>query len=870
MTKVRKKFTGKNFLSVRSLHTVTKGFILTLLILSINVVRAEKSDYFFDKSVVFDSKIPTPEQFLGYEIGTRITEHHQINAYLEKLAELSDRAEIVEIGRTHEGRRLKILIVSSPENISKLDAVKRERQKVRNSETVNTPLIVFLGYSVHGNETSGAEASLLSAYYLTAAQNDFVKKELDGGIYFIDPVRNPDGQERFASWVNSNAGVNVINSSPLDREHNEGWPRGRGNHYWFDLNRDWVNIVHPESQARVAFYQDWLPHVQVDHHEMGAGSTFFFEPTNPDGNESRFVPQSTYKLNAKFAVNYSKALDKIGSFYYTKEEFDNKNPNFGSTYPDYNGGVGILFEQASSRGIQQTTDNGLLTFAFTLRNQLVSSLATVDAANENRDALFDLQKEFFSAGLKNSKSYIVGDSYDAGRLNKFVNLLLAHHLDVYENNQDVTANGVKFEKGKSYIIPVGQPNSALVQIIFDDKKGYEDASKLGYGAGFSIAYSTGLSHAALNNSAKGAKVETVKKNAPALFAKSNYAYIIDYRESKSQQLLFRLLEKDVIVKTAFQPFSVNTASGTKEFPNGTLLIPVSNQPVAADELFALLRDFSVEEGVSVETVATGYSVKGVDLGSSSFRRINKPKVLIVTGGDISSTEVGEVWHLFDQKLKYPIVKVESGNFGRVPLHEFNRIVFAGGAYSFLTPQALQTLKGWISNGGTLITINSASRWALSTLLARENNADERGDNRNVTGGRATAAATPPSAAAFTGRRLSTSIFETRINLKHPLAFGLTSEVLPVIKESFPFIPVENDTINPVSKYANEPLLNGHLDPADKKAFKRFAPIKVRNSGGGNVILFAEDPVFRGIWDATERTFINAILLGDRTGGGRFY
>jgi hypothetical protein len=702
MTKVSKIFAGESFFSARNPHTIVKGFVLALLLLSINVIRAEKLDYFFDKSIVFDSKIPTPEQFLGYEIGTRITEHHRINAYLEKLAGLSDRAEIVEIGRSHEGRRLKIFVVSSPGNISKLDAIKQERQKVRNSETVNTPLIVFLGYSVHGNETSGAEASLLSAYYLVAAQNDFVQKELDGGIYFIDPVRNPDGQERFASWVNSNAGINVVNSSPLDREHTEGWPRGRGNHYWFDLNRDWVNIVHPESQARVAFYQDWLPHVQADHHEMGAGSSFFFEPTNPDGNESRFVPQSTYKLNAKFAVNYSKALDKIGSFYYTKEEFDNKNPNFGSTYPDYNGGVGILFEQASSRGIQQTTDNGLLTFAFTLRNQLVASLATVDAANENRDALFDLQKEFFSAGLKNNKAYIVGDSYDAGRLNKFVNLLLAHRLDVYENNQDVTVNGIKFEKGKSYVIPAGQPNSALIQIIFDDKKGYEDASKLGYGAGFSIAYSTGLLHAAVTNPAKGAKVETVKKSLPAAFGQSNYAYIVDYRDSRTQRLLFRLLEKDIIVKTAFQPFSVNTASGTKDFPNGTLLIPVSNQPVSGGELFALLKDLSVNEGVNIEPVATGYSVKGVDLGSSSFRRINRPKVLVVTGGDISSTEAGEVWHLFDQKLKYPILKVESGSFGRVPLHEFNRIVFAGGAYSFLTPQALQSLKNWISSAGTYL------------------------------------------------------------------------------------------------------------------------------------------------------------------------
>jgi hypothetical protein len=646
-----------------------KSFLvfLTLFFFSVELfsqsrplIGGEKVNYFFDSSIQFDAKIPSPEQFLGYEIGSRITSHHEINAYLEELAKLSDRAQIIEIGRSHEGRRIKILAVSDPANLVKLDAFKQEREKVRKGEIPHTPLILFLGYTVHGNEPSGSEASLLSSYYLVAAQNDFVKKQLTDGIYFIDPVRNPDGQERFAEWIESNRSINFINDSSSDREHTEGWPRGRGNHYWFDMNRDWINIVHPESQARVAFYQTWLPHVQVDHHEMGANSSFFFEPTDPNGNESRFVPKSTYKLNFEFGNYYAKALDKIGSFYYSKEEYDNKNPTFGSTYPDYNGGVGILFEQASSRGILQQSDNGPLPFAFTVRNQLVTSIATVTAANDNRKALFDLQKEFFTVDKSNTKSYIIGDSYDQSRLNKFINLLLAHHLDVYENNQEVTLNGNKFEKGKSYIIPVAQPNSALVQIIFDDKKDYpaSDASKLGgYGAGFSVAYSTGLAYETTNNPAKGAKVETILEVTVKPFLQSNYAYLVDFRDSKAQQFLFRLLEKDLIVKTASKPFSVKTADGNVNFTYGTLLIPVSNQNRSSDELFSLLKNVSEKERVNVVSVETGYSVKGSDLGSSSFRRIKKPTVLLVTGGGVSSNEAGEVWHLFDQKLQYPIVRV---------------------------------------------------------------------------------------------------------------------------------------------------------------------------------------------------------------------
>ncbi|MFT3738763.1 MAG: M14 family zinc carboxypeptidase [Breznakibacter sp.] len=841
------------------------AFVLAIGPLSVlpTEVRAEKTDYFFGPEIKFDPGIPTPEEFLGYEIGSRVTEHSRINAYYEKLARLSDRTSLIEIGHTHEKRKIYVLIVSSPDNIKNLDKFKEARKKVRQGGKPESPLIVFLGNTVHGNETSSAEAALLSAYYFVAAQNDFVKTQLENGIYFIDPVRNPDGQERFASWVNSNASVNVSNTSKLDREHTEAWPRGRGNHYWFDLNRDWVNIVHPESKARVALYQDWLPHVQADHHEMGTNSTFFFEPTDPDGNESRFVPQTTYRLNRLFADYYSKSLDKIGSFYYTKESYDNKNPNFGSTYPDYNGGVGILFEQGSSRGLQQESENGIVTLAFTARNQLVTSIATVDAANGHKDALFELQKEFFTpsrAGKDASKSFIVGDSYDVSRVNKFVQLLLDHRLEVYENPNDVTLNDVKYEKGKSYIIPLGQPNSALVGIIFDDKKDYPDASKLGYGAGFSVAYSTGLSFASSTTLSRGTRVENLPETVIAGLPQSEYAYLVDYRDSKSQRFLFRLLEQDILVKTAYKPFSIHTNAGVKDFAYGSLLIPVNNQIAGSSELHSILRSIGEQEGVHIVPVSTGFSVKGVDLGSSAFRTVEKPNVLVVTGGDVSSTEAGEVWYLFDQVLKYPLVRVEHSTFGRVNLNDFNRIVLVSGDYSFLDQQGIESLKNWVRNGGTLITFNSASRWVANNRIGFERRAER-------TTGTAENKTQESSSAASSGRggggRIPASIFQTKIKPEHPLAFGLTSEYLPVIREGALIIS-PSEVENVVSVYTENPLLNGYIPTNQLENLKASASISVNSSGGGNVVLYAEDPLFRGIWDGTSRTFVNAIVFG---GGG---
>lgn len=835
-------------------------YMIFLLLLAFqNTLKAEKVSYYYDKEIRFNPQIPSPEQFLGYEIGTRITEHNHINAYFEKLDELSDRATLIEIGKTNEGRKIRILIVSAAENLKKLDLIRQEREKVRSGERPDpAPLIVFLGYSVHGNEASGAEAALLSAYYLVATENEQVKKKLEEGVYLIDPLRNPDGHERFAAWVNSNLSINLANDSPDDREHTEGWPNGRGNHYWFDLNRDWVNLVNPESKARVAFYQSWLPHVQADHHEMSANSTFFFEPTNPDGNESPYVPQLTYQINKLFADYYAKAFNKIGSFYYTKEGYDNKNPTFGSTYPDYNGGVGILFEQGSSRGIIQQTDNGPLTFAHTIRNQLTASLATIDAALGNKEQLFRLQEQYFTAYKTDKdavKSYLVGDSYDITRLQKFVGLLLAHRLEVYENTTDVILNGVKYEKGKSYIIPVKQPNSALVKIIFDSKKDYPDPSALGYGSGFSVAWSSGLSVAETLQAGRGQRVKTQPVRSVAPLQRSKYAYLIDYRDSKAAQSLFGILGKDILVKTAFKPFTATTAKGAQEFSYGTLLIPVQGQKIGSEELFLALKGISDKDQVEIVPVETGFSLNGIDLGSANFRKITKPEVLLLTGTGISSAEAGEVWHFFDQKIWYPLVRAELSNLRRIDLYRFNRIVLVSGDYS--KPVAEQ-LKEWVKNGGTLITINGASRWAIENKIAAEKIITEKTDSTKAV----TRVPLDQASATESTKRIPSSIFETTIDLSHPLGFGLTSSRLPVIRESSTFYRPSQSPYLTVSAYTEAPLLNGYISDENLLKIKQSASLLVSPSGNGRVILFAEDPLFRGIWDGTTRVFLNAVVLGD--------
>lgn len=432
--------------------------------------------------------------------------------------------------------------------------------------------------------------------------------------------------------------------------------------------------------------------------------------------------------------------------------------------------------------------------------------------------------------------------------------MLDHRLEVYENANDIIIDSIRYEKGKSFIIPAGQPNSALVGIIFDDIKDYEDPSKLGYGAGFSVAYSTGLSYGITTSSSRGARVQILPQVYAGSLQPSEYAYLVDYRDSKSQQLLFRLLEKDILVKSAFRPFSINTDKGEKDFSYGSLLIPVKNQSIASSGLYAVLKELGEQEKIDIIPVSTGYNVKGADLGSNTFKRIEKPKVLVVTGGDISSLEAGEVWHLFDQQLKYELVRVDSDVFRRVPLLEFNRIVFVTGNYSFLNDSDIDNLKSWVRNGGVLITLNGASRWAISNKIVsagfveRPDTAAQKRD-RGV------------SSRSF--ERFATSIFQTKINLEHPLAFGLTNEKLPVVRESTLFLAPSS---NAVSVYTDDPLLNGYISSAHLEKLKGSASILAYNSGRGSVVLFAENPLFRGIWDGTGRTFVNAVLFGNNISG----
>ncbi|TXN35116.1 zinc carboxypeptidase [Flagellimonas hymeniacidonis] len=813
-------------------------------------------DYFFKKFHPFNSNVPSPEEFLGYGIGERHTRHDLIVNYLTRLAEVSDRASIHEYGKTHEGRKLVILTITSPENLGNLDQLKTQHLQFTDpskspSNYDEVPIFINLGYNVHGNEPSSSEAALLTAYTLTASNSPEILNYLNKGVIFIDPTINPDGRDRHTQWANMYQG-NPMVADPQDAEHNEYWPRGRTNHYWFDLNRDWLLGINPESRGKLGWYHEWYPNVVTDFHEMGSQSSYFFEPMKDNGSLNPIMPKENYEdLNNLFGDYFSKALDSIGSFYFSKEVFDGTYPGYGSSYPDLQGGLGLLFEQASSRGHKQTTDFGEITFPFTIRNQYTSSITTIKAAVENKALLRKYQQDFFKSALTNAtkskiRGYSFKDNHDPNRVKAFIDKLLLHKIDVYRS-------------GNSFVVPTRQPQYRMVQTMFETYGKYRDSVYYDASA-WSVANFYNMKYKAVTSVNQGEKLTSLDNLAsPKGVQKTNYAYIIDYNDYNAIAMLNQLQSNGLVVSSSFKPFTIRTNSGDQKFNYGALVIPVSLQKKDSDEVYALIRDAQKEFQVPVYAANSGYSLQGIDLGSRWISPITKPKAAMLVGDGVRSYEAGEVWHLLDTRVHMPITKIPMRNFGRINLDKYNTLVMVSGSYDFSEKQQ-EKIKAWVSKGNTLITIGSASKWAVDKKLVEEKLTEKEKDSTKTVVRKPYVNANENLGKESVGG----AIFKVDLDITHPLAFGYTDTSIPVYKNNSVWLAPSKNEYATVGKYAKNPHIDGFITKKNmEENLKPSASLLVSKMGGGRVVLFADNPNFRGSWYGTNRLFLNALFLGNK-------
>ncbi len=832
-------------------------FHLLLLLLSISVVAQDYSvglDYYLPTDVSYNKNIPTPKSIVGHEVGEWHITHDKLVQYMYALANSSNRITIEDRGKTFEGRPLLLLTITTPTNHTNIEQIRKEHLSLADASfkiNINEmPAVIYQGFSIHGNEASGSNAALAVAYYLAAAQGPKIDELLENTVILFDPSYNPDGLQRFAYWANIHKNKN-INPDPNDREYNEVWPGGRTNHYWFDINRDWLPVQLPESKVRVSTFHKWHPNILTDHHEMGTNATFFFQPGIPSRTHP-LTPSKNQELTSSIAEFHAKAFNKLGSLYYSKENFDDFYYGKGSTFPDINGGIGILFEQASARGHAQESDNGILTFPFAIRNQFTAALSTLEAAVAMRQQLLEYQQDFYRNAQKEASTggtIIFGDEKDASKVYHLAEILQHHHIEFYQLKDNFSKDGKTFKKGFSYVIPKKQKQHRLINAMFEKRTTFQDSLFYDISAWtFPLAFNLDYIEDA-STSRIGALVSELKKPTIETPISSNYAYLMEWNDYNTPKALNKLLQKKLLVKVGMKPFNVEN----KQYDYGTILIPVQNQKLNKNELIKFIQEVSKDSNVIITSVSTGLT-KGIDLGSSNFKTLNIPKIALIVGQGITPYDAGEVWHLLDQRYDIQVTKLDTRTLNRVDLSRYTDIILPNSWGNALSEDDTKKLRTWVENGGSLIGFKNAGKWFNSNDLLKIKFKTKKDSAQNIS--------FEQKGHYFGAQYIGGAIFETKLDRSHPIAFGYKNNKLPVFRNSTLFVEVDNNSYNNPILYVDNPLLGGYISKKNISKLKNTAAFKVGSLERGKVLYFTDNTNFRAFWYGTNKLLMNAIFFGD--------
>lgn len=880
-----------------------------------------------------DPSIIAPEAILGGALGSRLAAHEEVVTLWRSWDEQSERVVVREYGRTHEGRELLVGVVTSPANHARMDEIVRDQRRLadprglaqaeREALCRSTPAVAYLGCSIHGDETSGVDGGLAIAYHLIAGRDAAVDALLEGLVVVVDPCMNPDGRERFRAMVVQNSGrVPSLDSESASRGR---WPWGRGNHFLFDMNRDWMAGIAPETRGRWSVLSGLIPQLFVDAHEMGAHDTFLFYPQAAPHNPT--LPARLSHWQQVFGARQAAAFDARGWSYYTREWADAWGPYYSDAWGSMHGAVGMLYEQASFGGQSLLRGSGeLATYREAVEHQAVAFLASLEALLENREALLVDFAAHRAAGLSDGRACVIRPGAARGRMEWLARTLRAQGIEVWRTRAELELGAARGALGQtqdalrvpagSLVVPAGQPASALVRsylesdvriddaTLLEERRSLESkgASKMYDVTSWSLAHALDLDAWWCESPAASA-LEAWNAQAPeaGILGEGGYGWIVDGAEDASLAFAVHALEGGLAVHASDEPFE----SAGRRFARGSLLVRRhENGSDVAARVEAAARAAGV---LAVATSSARAPGDGHDLGGGHFGLLERPRVALLSGGTIDPSEFGHLWHHLDGELGLSVSLLEATELARYDLRRFNVLVIPpgyGGLGATLAANA-QELRAWTAAGGTLVGVGSSAGLladkdlALSSVRRREDvlgeleayadvarrqiaARDVRLDPAVVWGDAQAPAPQPKAEAEAEAPKLETEAlaredaWRRRFMPSGATVLGLVDEGAWITSGAGAQLgvlsPRDAVLLSPAEvrcavRLADEPRLrvSGLLWPEARARLAHAAWLTVERHGHGQVLLFAAPPAFRGYHQATARLFANAVVLGPGLG-----
>ena len=801
----------------------------------------------------YAQELQSPSEFLGYELGTQFTRHHEVVDYYQYLAATApDRVKLNEYGKTNERRPLLLAYISSADNIKNLENIRQEHLKNTSGEGNPSKAIVWLSYNVHGNESVSTEASMQTAYELLTEKAAY----LENTVVLVDPCINPDGRDRYVNWYNETKNT-PNNVDPNSKEHHEGWLSGRANHYMFDLNRDWAWLTQVESQQRLKFFNKWLPHVHVDFHEQGVDNPYYFAPAAEPFHE--VITDFQRDFQKTIGKNHAKYFDANGWLYFTKEVFDLLYPSYGDTYPTYNGGVGMTYEQGGSgrAGLGIITRIGdTLTLKDRIAHHHTTGLSTVEVASNNAQKLNDEFKKFYANKNFTYKSYVLNGDQD--KIDALTKLLDQHEIK-YQAGTATTVKGFNYKTGKtgsmktsanSLIIPGNQSKGTLVKVLFEPNAMLSDSVTYDITA-WSLPHAYGLDAVATTTSVSGDVYEK-KTLESAPLDTSAYAFLTNWNSMNDARFLAELIQEKIRVRYNYKPFSLDG----KKYDRGTLIITRGDNKNLRDFL-GTLQKVASKHHKELTPTQTGFVDSGKDFGSGWVQIIDDVKVAVLSGGPTSTLRFGEIWHFFEQQLHYPFAVLDASYINRVDLSKYDVLILPGGrGYGdFMKGNQLKDLKEWVRSGGKLIAmggaISSISGEKGFGLKKKEIVKDSSISMQPYDG----------SEREQIKNEITGAIFKTKVDNTHPLAFGYDSSYFTLKLGNNAFDYLSEGNVVYLEKNQNKPV-SGFAGSIAQKHIDKTLVFGVEDFGRGSVVYMVDNPLFRGFWENGKLFFANAIFMVD--------